>query len=367
MRLPAASVLSLLLLGGCAHEAPFTRDAFGLDTTLTGGSDRRLTFNLGTDRGAAWRPDGSGLLYMFEVIAATPRDRCLGELPPSGGTIRRVICPVTTESLDSLDAFFEPAPGPNGKLLYLREASHPSGLTPLAASLMLADDADPLSAASIRTYPYTAANGKLHEGISNIRWLSDSRAVYLAEKVLYIGPCPACPPDTVRTGIEVVQVDFSGSAPVLSIVPNTDAVSSIDATGDPDQIIITRNGEGVVYRLTVSTGATGVLHDFGPGTIVRDVQVRGTRLYAILGGRVSFEIDSVLGPIQRDFSGQLVTVDLSTGQSSPMIVIERFFRRPAVSLQGDRLVAEAFEAIILGGGADTIISKTADLWLFDLP
>ena len=359
-----------ILLAACSHEKLFTQDDFGQDTTLTRGPGRQLTFNLGTDRTPAWRPDGSGILYMFEEISASPRDRCLGELPATGGTVHNIICPVTVESLDSLDTFYEPAVGPNGKLLFLREASPPDGITAISSALVLADESDPLAATVIQSYPYTASNGKIHQGISNIRWLSDTRAVYLAEKVLYLSPCGPCPVDSVHTGIEVVLVDLSGPSPTTSIVPNTDEVSSIDATADPDTIIITRNGDSRVYQLSVSTGTTTIIHDFGPGQIVRDVQVRGNRLYAVVGGRVSFVMDPVLGSVQQDASGQLVAVDLSNGNSSPLLVTERFFRRPAVSPQGDHLVAEAFQAIIVSCGSicrDTTISKVADLWLFDLP
>ena len=359
-----------LLLAACAHETPFTQDEFGQDTTLTRGTDRQLTYNLGTDRTPAWRPDGTGLLYMFEQLNEDPRDRCLAELPATGGTIRTVVCPNTVQSLDSLDTFFEPAVGPGNKILFLREASLPNGITPMTSALMLGDASNPLAATAIQQYPYTASNGKIHQGISNIRWLTETRVVYLAEKVLYLSACGSCPTDTVHTGIEVVQLDLSGPAPALSIVPNTDEVSSIDATADPDQIVITRNGDPRVYQLTMSTGATIILHDFGPGQIVRDATVRGNRLYAITKGRISFEVDPVLGSVQRDESGQLVTVDLSNGSSSPVFVTERFFRRPTASPLGDHLVAEAYQAIIVGCGLgceDTVISKVADLWLFDLP
>ena len=341
-----------------------------MDTTLERGLDRQLTFNLGTDRTPAWRPDGAGILYMAEATGSVPPDRCLAEIPATGGTIRQTICPISIESRDTVDAFSEPAFGPGGKLLYLRDASPPNRLAPLSSALILADASNPLAGTVVQSFPHTASNGKLHDGLSHIRWLSPTRAVYLAEKVLYIGPCPACPPDTVRTGIEVVQVDFSGPSPAFSLVPNTDEVSSVDATDDPDQIIITRNGDPRVYQLSLSSGATSVVYDFGPGEIARDAQVRGSRLYAIIRGRISYATDSVLGPVQKDESGQLVTVDLTTGQLSAMIVLERFFRRPEVTRRGDHLVAEAYRAIVLGCGpgcADTTLSKLADLWLFDLP
>lgn len=365
-----ASIVALLALAACNHEKPFTSDGFGLDTTLTRGIDRQLTYNLGTDRTPAWRADGGGLFYMFEDFGVSPRDRCLGELLPTGGTIRQVICPETVESLDSLDTLYEPAPGPGGKLLYLREASPPDGITAISSALVLADDAHPLAAITVQPYPYTSQNGKIHQGISNIRWLSPTRAVYLAEKVLYLSPCGPCPIDTVRTGIEAVEVDLSGPTPTTTIIPNTDEASSLAAGTGGDQIYFTRNGDTRVYQLVLSTGAISIIHDFGPGMIARDAQVVGNQLFAITGGRVSFEVDSTLGSVQRDEGGTLRAVDLSTGNSFPMIVLERFFRRPTASPQGNRVVAEAFRATILPCGptcADTTISKVADLWLFDIP
>jgi hypothetical protein len=51
-----------------------------------------------------------------------------------------------------------------------------------------------------------------------------------------------------------------------------------------------------------------------------------------------------------------------------MFVSDRLFRRPVLSPDGRRMVAEGFVAIITGpGGADTTLSPLADLWLFDIP
>lgn len=307
---------------------------------------------------------------MFESINEVVRDRCLGELLPTGGSIRQVICPVSLPSLDSLDTLYEPAVATDGRLLYLREASQPNGITPHTSALVLAERADPLAATTVLSYPYTAPNGKIHSGISNIRWLSETRALFLAEKVMYIAQCSSCPIDTVRTGIELVEIDLSGPSATTAIIPNTEETSSVAGGAGPDQVYLTRNGDSRVYQMDLTTGTTIIVHDFGPGQIARDAQVTGNRLYAIVGGRVSFEVDSTLGSVQRDEGGQLVTVDLSNGSTSPLIVLERFFRRPAVSPTGDRMAAEAMQAVILGCGStcrDTVISKVADLWLFDIP
>jgi hypothetical protein len=284
--------------------------------------------------------------------------------------VQNIICPVSEGSLDSLDTLYEPAAGPDGQLLYLREATPPGAITAINSALVLAQEAAPLAAVTIRPYPYTAQNGKIHQGISHIRWLSATRALYLAEKILYISECSACPLDTVRTGIEIVQVDLSGATATTTIIPNTDEASSIATGANGDQVFFTRNGDSRVYQLTLSNGDLSVVHDFGPGVIARDVSIVGNRLFAVTGGRVSFVVDSTLGSLQKDAGGTLQMVDLGSGNSSPLIVLERFFRRPAASPRGDRMVAEAFQAIITNCGVicrDTSISKVADLWLFEIP
>jgi hypothetical protein len=295
----------------------------------------------------------------------------MGELPGTGGSIRQIVCPGTFESADSTDALYEAAVGPDGRVLYLREASPIDAVTASTAALVLGQADDPLNHATVvRPYPYTAGNGTIHQGISNIRWLSGTRAVYLAEKVQYLSTCGGCPLDTVRTGIEMVQVDLSGSSPALSIIPNTLETSSISSGPDSDLVYFTKNGDSRVYQLTLSTGDQSIVHDFGFPLIARDVQVRGTDLFAIVGGRVSHVQDPVLGSVQRDEGGQLREVNLTNGTSVPRIVNGRFFRRPALSPSGNHLAAEAFAATITQCGAfcaDTTISKTSDLWLFDLP
>jgi hypothetical protein len=356
-------------VAACAHDKPFENDDFGVDSTLTRGTNRQLTYNLATDLTPAWRPDGSGIVYMFEEPGRNDHDRCLGTLPGTGGTLRDIICPASLPSLDSTDALYEPAIASDGKMLYVREASPIGLVTPIQAALVLASPESPLEPTVIRTYPYTATNGKIHQGIAYINWLSATRAVYLAQRVLYIAACGTCPMDTVRTGIEVVGVDLSGSTPAFQIIPNTDEVSSISAGTDEDAIFFTRNGDSRVYQMTLSTGNVAVVHDFGANEVARDAHVAGNRLFAVLKGRVSYTVDSVLGPLQTDAGGQIRMVDLTNGSESILTVNGRFFRRPVPSPVGNRMVAEGYIATIVGTPAfpDTSIAKAADLWLFEVP
>ena len=121
-----------------------------------------------------------------------------------------------------------------------------------------------------------------------------------------------------------------------------------------DTVYYTTNGDGRVFRLVLSTEAISIAHDFG-ARIARDVQVAGRRLVAVVGGSVSFTTDTVIGTVQRDGGGVLYLVDLDTDIAVPLTSDVEFFRHPALSPDGNRLVAE----MITGG--------TSDLWAVRLP
>jgi len=124
-----------------------------------------------------------------------------------------------------------------------------------------------------------------------------------------------------------------------------------------------------VYRRVLSTGDQSVVHDFGAAGIARDVQTAGGRLTAIVGGRVHFESDAILGPVQWDSGGFVHVVDLGTGADVALPDEQRLFRRPVLAPGGDRLVAEGYPLIIVGSGAsaDTTVGRAGDLYLFSTP
>jgi hypothetical protein len=139
----------------------------------------------------------------------------------------------------------------------------------------------------------------------------------------------------------------------------------VGATGD--EVFFTRNGDSRVYQMDLSSGVSIVAHDFGSSGIARDVAVFGNQLYAVVGGHVDYVVDPLLGPSQLDRGGKLFIADLINGTDSWRIVDSRLFKRPVISPQRDRLVAESFPITVLPGGADTVISRSSDLWLLDLP
>jgi hypothetical protein len=363
----AAGGAALLILGlaTCAHDQPFATPHNESDSTLTRGAERPLTYNLGADLRPAWLPDGSALVYTFENPFSDDHDRCLALLPPTGGTRTELPCTTTLASADSVDAFYEAAPATDGRMLFLREYSISGLLTPIRGALVLREKDG--SDSTLLTYPYTAANGHLVQGIGFIRWLSDTKAVYLATTVNYPRPCGPCTADTVRTGIELVLLDLSASPASITPIPGTDSASSVDVGSTPDELFFTRNGDSRVYHLALSTGTVTIAHDFGTIGIARDVAVFGNQLYAVVRGSITYSVDPVLGPTQLDRGGALYVADLTTGSERWRIVDSRMFRRPVVSPDRSRMAAESFSFTVAPGSFDTTVSRSADLWLLELP
>src|SRR5687768_11980632 len=98
-KLPALFVLLPLL--GCGHTEPFGSPPTGTEQPFDVGPPARLTLNGGPDRGAAWLPDGSGIVYSAQQLGRRDNDVCLAVIPPGGGSQRQLTCDLTPTSGDS--------------------------------------------------------------------------------------------------------------------------------------------------------------------------------------------------------------------------------------------------------------------------
>ncbi len=351
LRLP---VLLAATLTGCNHSEPFDTPYYGAPPPPAG-TETRLTYNLGHDRGPAWLPAGTGFFYSRQELDRPDGDWCIALMPRDGGGIRREICDVVPAAIDSIDAWQSPGPGPDGQLAFMRAtavaALHP--LAPSGAQLVVGTLADPAGPRVLKELPATAPSGRGYDAVSQIRWLGPSSIVFLAERVAYQRVCGSCPADTLRWGLEIVRADFGSPVPVYSMLPGSDQASSVAVVGS-DTVYYTTNGDSRIYRLVLSTQTISVVHDFG-ATIVRDVQVAGGRLVAVVGGSVSFATDPIFGPVQRDGGGVLYLLNLGSNVAFPLTSPFESFRHPALSPDGSRLVAE----MIAGG--------SSDLWAVALP
>jgi Tol biopolymer transport system component len=122
----------LLLLAslGCGHTEPFSTNPPATDVPFDMGPPARLTMNQGPDRGAAWLPDGSGILYSSQQLGRRDNDVCLALIPATGGSQRQLTCDLSPTGADSPDAIESPAPTPDGRLAFVARASRIAAITP---------------------------------------------------------------------------------------------------------------------------------------------------------------------------------------------------------------------------------------------
>ena len=93
-----------LLALACGHTDQFGAPPYGTTQPFDPTPPVRLTMNEAADRGASWLPDGSGILYSAQQLGRADADVCLAELPPGGGSQRRLVCDLTRLGVDTSNA-----------------------------------------------------------------------------------------------------------------------------------------------------------------------------------------------------------------------------------------------------------------------
>jgi WD40 repeat protein len=361
-------LLALALVAGCGHTEPFGSQDFGTDQPFDPTPPVRLTFNAGPDRYAAWTPDGTSLFYSSQSLDRKDHDVCLGSLPSTGGRQSSLVCEITFDGGSLTQALESAAPAGDGRLAYVTASSTIGAAGPADEFLVLGTVQDPVASRQVMRVPYAVPNRPFHTGLSQLRWLAPNRLVFLGEAVTIQKPCQFCQLDTLRSGLDVVLLDPEGAASP-EVVPATDFASGVSPGTTADDVFYTLGGDSRVYRRFLSTGTAYVAYDFGATGIARDVHVVGNRMTAVVGGRVHFNIDPVLGPTQWDSGGTLHVVNLQD-QSDMTIDGPGLFRRPQLSPSGNALVAEVYPLIIGNNPAlplDTTVSRSGDLYLFGQP
>ncbi len=370
---PELRLLGLLAAIGCSHSEPFVP----VDNGATGPFDStppvQLTYNLGQDRDPTWLPDGSGVLYAFQRLDRSDADWCFGVLPPAGGTRSREKCYADDIDRDSTDVLRDPAVSAGGRLAWVAEGSAIGHLNPTRAGIRVGT-LDPTDrGVEVRSLPYPAPNGAVHATATHLGWLGEDALVYVGADVVYTRACNGCKLDTLIAGKDVAKLDLSSTPATVSILPGTGEATAVWPAPDAGAIYFTRRGDSRVYRQAPVGGAVTVLHDFGAGRVARDPQVIGSRLAAIVDGRVDSQVVAVFGPAQVDHGGRLAIVDLGTGGETLLPIRALLFRRPAFAPSGLQLAAEGYPLtltpILDSNGTviavDTIIDDIADLRLVE--
>ena len=362
----SVSLAAALLAWGCGHTEPFTSPPYGSDAPFDASPPQRLTYNDAADRGPSWLPDGSGLLYSSQQNTRPDDDVCLALLPPTGGTQQRLWCDVPGGG-DNNDALESAAVSPGGRLGFLSATGDVGAPNPLQQGIAVASTLDPREAQIVRLFLFTPEG--LQVSAQFLRWLDATHMVYVGQRVSVRAPCNGCLADTLRAGEAVTILDVDAVESPAIVVPGTEGATGA-AVHEDGAIFYTLGGDNRVYRYVPSTAETQIVHDFGAAGIARDVQVVGTRIAAVVGGRVAFGSDQILGPTQFDSGGIIHVVDLSSGTDVVLDFTGRLYRRPALSPAGDRLSAEGYPLIITQITptiADTTVSRSGDIYLFGAP
>jgi hypothetical protein len=172
--------------------------------------------------------------------------------------------------------------------------------------------------------------------------------------------------DTIRTGQDAVWLAVDGTPASPQVIAGTEDASGVSPGSNEDEVYYTLGGQSRVFRQSLTSGAALVVHDFGAAGIARDVHVVGSRMTAVVGGRVAFGVDPSIGPTQWDSGGTLHLVNLQDG-SDVTLDGPGLFRRPQISPSGNAIVAEVYPLIIDPVTNDTTVSRDGDLYLFGQP
>ncbi len=380
---PARKDLRRLALAGgallalaCGHTEPFSVPPYGTTEPLDPTPPIRLTQNAGPDREGSWLADGSGILYASQQPARPDRDVCLAELPPTGGSQRRLVCDLSPLGGDTINATDFPVGAEDRRLAFLKAGNPTNVRAPVVEAVTVAPDLDPRAGSEVVRTPYTVPGEPTHNTITHLRWLSATQLVFVGSLRSYLNACmlPCTRQDTVVSGLKVGILDLSAPGSLPALVPGTEYASGVTPGASPGEIYYTLGGDTRVYRRVLASGDVSVVHDFGAAGITRDVHAAGNRLTAIVGGRATFSVDPLLGPVQWDSGGVIHVVDLGSG-TDVALPGPGLFRHPSLAPTGDQLVAEGYPLIITDVPGtepgtvrpDTIVARDSDLYLFTVP
>ena len=359
-----AMLLLAYLSAACSHTEPFSGPQ-GTDSPFDAGPPARLTLNPAHDGNPSWLADGSGILYSSQQLSRDDDDVCLAELPPTGGSQRSLVCDIPGERTTT-DAAQSPAASAEGRLAVLSAGNGAiGGTSPVFLEIAIAPTLDGHDAQRVRSLPFTPAGGVGQDYAGHLRWLTAESLVYVGQRFRVRRPCPDCMLDTLIDGTDVTILDLSSAAAAGRAVPGTALATGVAPILDGTAILFTLPNDSRVYRRVLASGAVAVVHDFGAAGVARDLDAVGDRFAAIVGGRVAFSVDPAAGPTQWDSGGIVHVVDLDGETDLALDTPGRLYRRPAISPDGTRVVAEGFPLIIQPFGTpDTTVSRSGDLYLF---
>lgn len=353
-----ALALAAFMVTACAHGEPLKPEGNGGVEPLAPGTPTRLTYSLDEDQYAGWSRSGSSFFYSYVDALSRQHDRCLGEMPATGGQITRYRCPVNDNNNDSTDAFIEPAPRADGLLAWVEQHNIAGRTVPDYSRIVLGSMNQAAPPRELVRMPYIASSGRAHVTATNLRWASPTTLLYIGADILIKAECSTCKRDTLIIQQDVMMVDTRAGGPP-TLVPNSGGTTSIWPDGNGGYYY-TLMGYEAVYHRSITVDNSTTVHDFGGLGIARDISVSGNTLSAIVGGNVFAGFDLTVNTlVQTDGGGFVMTVDLTSNESQAYPADLKLFRRSMLSPDARVLVADGVNI--------TDDPPNPNLWLYQVP
>jgi hypothetical protein len=268
--------LSLFLMWGCGHTAPFTSDEIEYQGPFGTGDVIRLTFNSGADYAATWSADGKGILYTFADPGRVDHDRCLGLLRAGGSNRILTLCDNRPGHADSAETITSAALSEDGELLYLVGASPPVGQLPARITLFQADTATPFNRRALVSLPSDVGGGLRPNWLLDVTWVGPDEFLAMATDLTLVPQCAGCLlRDTIFIPLGVVRGTIGGNGAVMELVQGTLGASHY-AVADGGTNIVISNGL-TLSKLPLGGGALTTLTTL-PTTFskrIDDISCRG--------------------------------------------------------------------------------------------
>lgn len=273
----------LLLASACGHSEPYTTAPTSTDGPFADAAPARLTYNSFTDSAASLTADGQGLLYLYTGLANG--DRCIGLLPPGGGSRRWELCDTRFEAADSGKSYSAPALNSDGQLLYISALARRGRDGPDRTTLWLADSALPFQRRALISFPINIG-GQAISWLTDAQWTGPESFIARAGLLNVQRACLNCTLDTTVVSSGMVRGTISSTGATLSFVPGAES---------PRVVALAENGASLVFmrdfmevrRVAATGGASTLVGTLPTGSQVTGLSCRGSDcLVTQLGGTV---------------------------------------------------------------------------------
>ncbi len=283
----AATFLAVSMLG-CSHSDSFTTASSTLSVPMQSTPPIRLTYNAGDNYWPSWTEDGRGIIYHYSYPSPDIHadDRCVGLLPPSGGTRLWQMCDERPEHADSADSFAGAAIGADGRLIYLEVSSRrgPGGLSgpnqpPQTIVLWLADTAFPFQRRKLLDFGFRLADTFVN-WLRDTQWTGQTSFVSLAMFADF-RQGNGSRIDSVFTGLGVVHGEISSTGATLTFVPGTEGAQMYSFAENGASFIIYRSGSSI-ERVPVAGGTPSTVATL-PGALPTGLTCQGSTCLVTTG------------------------------------------------------------------------------------